>query len=302
MGVELYAKTLGLIGAGNIGGIVADRANGLKMKVVAYDPFLSAERAVEIGVEKVELDELFKRADFITLHTPLTEKTRNIIDAASLAKERLVLKPLGFAVLPLFAELPADGGGASAGARAGQTGATSGSQAQVEHMFTPGRLAQIRALGARSDIYDALVRSVAPSIWVLDDVKKGILCQLFGGVNKELAAGIAEGRIAARIDARAGVLYARHADARRATFQRALAAGAAYERDTKALLVRASLMQHDVVQRGSRREGGGGGGGGGHGPHGHGRGDPHFQRPGSDRHGIARAHQAAAAAVELGML
>ena len=70
MGVELYAKTLGLIGAGNIGSIVADRANGLKMKVVAYDPFLSPERAVEIGVEKVELDELLARADIITLHTP----------------------------------------------------------------------------------------------------------------------------------------------------------------------------------------------------------------------------------------
>ncbi len=86
MGVELYAKTLGLIGAGNIGGIVADRANGLKMKVVAYDPFLSAERAVEIGVEKVELDELLARADVITLHTPLTDKTRNILSAEALTK------------------------------------------------------------------------------------------------------------------------------------------------------------------------------------------------------------------------
>ena len=73
MGVELYAKTLGLIGAGNIGSIVADRANGLKMRVIAYDPFLSAERAVEIGVEKVEFDELLKRADIISLHTPLTD-------------------------------------------------------------------------------------------------------------------------------------------------------------------------------------------------------------------------------------
>ena len=88
MGIELYAKTLGLIGAGNIGSIVADRANGLKMKVVAYDPFLSAERAVEIGVEKVELDELLARADFITLHTPLTDKTRNILSAGSLAKAK----------------------------------------------------------------------------------------------------------------------------------------------------------------------------------------------------------------------
>src|SRR5580658_8020214 len=88
MGVELTAKTLGLIGAGNIGSIVADRANGLKMKVVAYDPFLSPERAVEIGVEKVELDQLLARADVITLHTPLTDKTRNILGAEALAKAR----------------------------------------------------------------------------------------------------------------------------------------------------------------------------------------------------------------------
>jgi D-3-phosphoglycerate dehydrogenase len=88
MGVELYAKTLGLIGAGNIGSIVADRANGLKMKVVAYDPFLSPERAVEIGVEKVELDELLARADIITLHTPLTDKTRNSLGRENLAKTR----------------------------------------------------------------------------------------------------------------------------------------------------------------------------------------------------------------------
>jgi D-3-phosphoglycerate dehydrogenase / 2-oxoglutarate reductase len=86
MGVELYGKTLGVIGCGNIGGIVADRAVGLKMKVAAFDPFLSAERARDLGVDKVELDELFKRADFITLHTPLTEQTRNIIDAKALAK------------------------------------------------------------------------------------------------------------------------------------------------------------------------------------------------------------------------
>src|SRR3954467_11463423 len=88
MGVELYGKTLGLIGAGNIGSIVADRALGLKMKVVAYDPFLSPERAVEMGVEKVELDELLARADVITLHTPLTDKTRNILSAENLAKTK----------------------------------------------------------------------------------------------------------------------------------------------------------------------------------------------------------------------
>ena len=86
MGVELTGKTLGVIGCGNIGSIAAERAIGLKMKVIAYDPFLSPERAIDLGVEKVELDELFRRADFITLHTPLTDKTRNIIDAAAIAK------------------------------------------------------------------------------------------------------------------------------------------------------------------------------------------------------------------------
>ena len=86
MGVEIFGKTLGVIGCGNIGSIVADRGIGLKMHVIAYDPFLSPERALEIGVEKVDLDELFRRADFLTLHTPLTEKTRNIVDAASLKK------------------------------------------------------------------------------------------------------------------------------------------------------------------------------------------------------------------------
>src|SRR3954468_8300017 len=86
MGVEIFSKTLGVIGCGNIGSIVADRAVGLKMKVIAYDPFLSPERALQLGVEKVELDELFKRADFITLHTPLTEKTKNIVDAAAFTK------------------------------------------------------------------------------------------------------------------------------------------------------------------------------------------------------------------------
>ena len=86
MGVEIAAKTLGIIGCGNIGSIVADRAQGLKMKVIAFDPFLSAERALDIGVEKVTLDELLKRADFISLHTPLTGQTRNILDKAAFAK------------------------------------------------------------------------------------------------------------------------------------------------------------------------------------------------------------------------
>jgi D-3-phosphoglycerate dehydrogenase len=88
MGVELTSKTLGLIGCGNIGSIVADRALGLRMKVVAYDPFLTPERAMEIGVEKVALDQLLARADFITLHTPLTEQTRNILSAENLAKTK----------------------------------------------------------------------------------------------------------------------------------------------------------------------------------------------------------------------
>ena len=88
MGVELAGKTLGLVGCGNIGSIVADRAIGLKMRVVAYDPFLSPERAVELGVEKVELDELLQRADFITLHTPLTEQTRGILSREALAKTK----------------------------------------------------------------------------------------------------------------------------------------------------------------------------------------------------------------------
>src|SRR5262249_56822454 len=81
MGVEMFGKTLGVIGCGNIGSIVADRALGLTMKVIAYDPFLSPDRATDLGLENVDLDELLKRADFITLHTPLTDKTRNIINA-----------------------------------------------------------------------------------------------------------------------------------------------------------------------------------------------------------------------------
>ncbi len=88
MGVELTAKTLGVVGCGNIGSIVAERAIGLKMKVLAYDPYLSVERAKALGVEKVELDDLLPRADFITLHTPLTEATRGIIDAKAIAKTK----------------------------------------------------------------------------------------------------------------------------------------------------------------------------------------------------------------------
>ena len=88
MGVEITGKTLGLIGAGNIGSIVAARAIGLKMNVIAYDPFLSKERAEEMGVTKVELDQLLAEADFITLHVPLTDKTRNIISREALARTK----------------------------------------------------------------------------------------------------------------------------------------------------------------------------------------------------------------------
>ena len=88
LGVEITGKVLGIIGCGNIGAIVSDRAIGLRMRVVAFDPFLSPERALELGVEKVELDELLARADIITLHTPLTDKTRNILSAESLARTR----------------------------------------------------------------------------------------------------------------------------------------------------------------------------------------------------------------------
>jgi D-3-phosphoglycerate dehydrogenase len=80
MGVELTGKTLGIIGCGNIGSRVAERAQGLRMRVVAYDPFLTPEHAADLGVEKVDLDALFKRADLITLHTPLTDSTRDILN------------------------------------------------------------------------------------------------------------------------------------------------------------------------------------------------------------------------------
>jgi D-3-phosphoglycerate dehydrogenase len=88
MGVEITGKVLGLIGAGNIGSIVADRAKGLKMRVIAYDPYLSAERAEDLGVEKVTLDDLLARADFITLHVPMTPETKNILSAEAIAKTK----------------------------------------------------------------------------------------------------------------------------------------------------------------------------------------------------------------------
>jgi D-3-phosphoglycerate dehydrogenase / 2-oxoglutarate reductase len=88
MGAEITGKVLGIIGCGNIGSIVADRAIGLHMRVVAYDPFLSPERAIDIGVEKVELADLLARADIITLHTPMTAQTKNILSSENLAKTK----------------------------------------------------------------------------------------------------------------------------------------------------------------------------------------------------------------------
>ncbi len=88
MGSELTGKVLGIVGCGNIGAIVADRAHGLRMRVIAYDPFLSPDRAADLDVEKVELDALLKRADIITLHVPMTDQTRGMIDAKALAKTK----------------------------------------------------------------------------------------------------------------------------------------------------------------------------------------------------------------------
>ena len=86
MGVELMGKTLGIFGCGNIGSAVAERAIGLKMKVVGYDPYLTPERAMDLGVEKVELDELLARSDFISLHAPMTDATRGVINAENIEK------------------------------------------------------------------------------------------------------------------------------------------------------------------------------------------------------------------------
>lgn len=86
IGTELYGKTLGIVGAGNIGAIVADRARGLKMKIIAYDPYLPQERAANLGIEKVELDDLLARSDFVSLHVPLTPETRGIISAEAIAR------------------------------------------------------------------------------------------------------------------------------------------------------------------------------------------------------------------------
>ena len=88
LGTEITGKTLGLIGCGNIGSIVADRARGLRMKVIGFDPFMTLEHARETGIEKVDLDELLANADFISLHTPLTDQTRNILSADALNRTK----------------------------------------------------------------------------------------------------------------------------------------------------------------------------------------------------------------------
>lgn len=88
MGVELAGKTLGVIGCGNVGANVATRALGFSMRVIAYDPFLTEERAIRLGVEPVDLEQLLARADFVTLHTPLTAKTRHLLNAQSLSKTK----------------------------------------------------------------------------------------------------------------------------------------------------------------------------------------------------------------------
>jgi D-3-phosphoglycerate dehydrogenase len=104
VGVELAGKVLGIVGCGNIGSIVADRAHGLKMRVIAYDPFLSEERAKDLGVERVELDALLARADIVTLHTPLTDTTRHMIDAKALAKAKRGVRIVNCARGELVAE------------------------------------------------------------------------------------------------------------------------------------------------------------------------------------------------------
>src|SRR4029079_10292630 len=85
VGMELAGKTLGIVGCGNVGSIVAYRAHGLKMRVIAYDPYLSDERTRDLAVEKRELDDLLRHADIITLHAPSTESTRHMIDTAALS-------------------------------------------------------------------------------------------------------------------------------------------------------------------------------------------------------------------------
>lgn len=104
MGVELSGKTLGVIGCGNVGAIVAERAVGLAMRVIAYDPYLSVERAADLGIEMVDLPALLARSDFITLHTPLTDNTRNLIDAVALSKMQKGVRLINCARAELIVE------------------------------------------------------------------------------------------------------------------------------------------------------------------------------------------------------
>ena len=86
MGNEFCNKTLGIVGLGRVGGVVADRALGLKMNVLAYDPFIAGDVAAEMGISLVTLDDIFAKSDFISVHSPMTKETKNMINAASFAK------------------------------------------------------------------------------------------------------------------------------------------------------------------------------------------------------------------------
>lgn len=97
MGVELYGKTLGIVGLGRIGAEVAKRALSFEMKVIAYDPFLSEEQAKKIGVEIVDFDKLIKKADYITVHTPLTGETRHILGEKEFKKVKKGVKVINCA-------------------------------------------------------------------------------------------------------------------------------------------------------------------------------------------------------------
>ena len=87
-GVELHGKTLGVVGLGKIGALVAQRASAFGMRLIAYDPFITEERARHMGVELVDLDSLLEQSDFITIHLPKTKETTNLLDAAALAKTK----------------------------------------------------------------------------------------------------------------------------------------------------------------------------------------------------------------------
>ncbi len=91
-GTEVTGKTLGILGVGNIGSVVASRAQGLKMNVIAYDPFISPEAADKLGISLVSMDELFKKSDFISIHVPLTNETKNLVNAGAFQKMKKGVK------------------------------------------------------------------------------------------------------------------------------------------------------------------------------------------------------------------